>query len=360
MSARQFTRREALGRVGAAVAGQRGASSEGQAARGRGAGSDQPALARLSPRGDLVSTLEFEDEARKTLAASAFKEIAGSHRAGFDRITLRPRMCVPVLDMNLSQSLFGETHFAPIAVAPIENQRRFHPDAELATVKGATAARAAVVVSSGSSVALAELVAATKTPPWYQVFASDPAASAKLRLAVDAGCRVGCVTVGASTSAAGGPAAVTAADWTVVGALVRSANVPVVVKGITTPAAATTAIARGAQGVIVSTYTGSTAASAESPILTLPAIVDAVGGKVPVLVDGSFRRGSDILKALAFGARAVLVGRPVMWGLAAYGADGVQSVIEMLQTELARYMGMCGKTRLAVLDRTVVQVHRHA
>src|SRR5215467_471633 len=123
-------------------------------------------------------------------------------------------------------------------------------------MKGATAAQARVVVSSGSSVALAELVAAAKTPPWYQVFASDPAAPVKLRRATDAGCRVGCVTVGASMSAARGPAAVTAADWAVVGALVRSANVPVVVKGITTPAGVTTAIAHGAQGVIVSTYTG--------------------------------------------------------------------------------------------------------
>jgi len=83
-----------------------------------------------------------------------------------------------------------------------------------------------------------------------------------------------------------------------------------------------------------------------------------VAGRAPVLVDGSFRRGTDILKALAFGARAVLVGRPVMWGLAAYGADGVQGVLEMLQTELARYMAMCGKSNLAMLDRTLLRVHR--
>jgi len=91
--------------------------------------------------------------------------------------------------------------------------------------------------------------------------------------------------------------------------------------------------------------------------LNLAAIVDAVGGTVPVLVDGSFRRGTDIFKALAFGAKAVLVGRPVMWGLAAYGAEGVQSVVEMLQTELARYMAMCGRVNLAMLDRSALQVH---
>ena len=89
----------------------------------------------------------------------------------------------------------------------------------------------------------------------------------------------------------------------------------------------------------------------------VPAIVDAVAGKVPVLVDGSFRRGTDILKALAFGAQAVVVGRPVMWGLAAYGADGVQGVIEMLQTELARYMAMCGRSNVRMLGRDMLRVH---
>ena len=92
-------------------------------------------------------------------------------------------------------------------------------------------------------------------------------------------------------------------------------------------------------------------------ILALPAIVDVVGGKVPVLTDGSFRRGTDIFKALAFGAQGVLLGRPVMWGLAAYGEPGVRSVVEMAQTELGRYMGMCGKPNLKALDRTAVKVH---
>jgi isopentenyl diphosphate isomerase/L-lactate dehydrogenase-like FMN-dependent dehydrogenase len=89
----------------------------------------------------------------------------------------------------------------------------------------------------------------------------------------------------------------------------------------------------------------------------LPAIVDAVGGKVPVLVDGSFRRGTDVLKALALGARAVMVGRPPMWGLAAYGADGVQTVLEMLQSELARSMGLSGKPNIKAIDRSLVKIH---
>jgi len=90
----------------------------------------------------------------------------------------------------------------------------------------------------------------------------------------------------------------------------------------------------------------------------LPAIVDAVDGKATVLVDGSFRRGSDIVKALALGAQGVLLARPVMWGLAAYGADGVRAVIEMLQSDLARHMGALGAENLAALNRSFLRIHR--
>ena len=91
---------------------------------------------------------------------------------------------------------------------------------------------------------------------------------------------------------------------------------------------------------------------------TLPAIADAVGGKAPILIDGGFRRGSDVLKALALGARAAVIGRPALWGLAAYGAIGVQTVTEMLQTELARDMTMCGTVNLQAISRNVVKIHR--
>ena len=108
---------------------------------------------------------------------------------------------------------------------------------------------------------------------------------------------------------------------------------------------------------MVSNYRGGNAASLTGTLLLVAPVVQAVGGQVPVLVDGSFRRGTDILKALAFGAKAVLIGRPVMWGLAAYGADGVQGVVEMLQTELARYMCMCGRPSLAAVNPDLLRVH---
>jgi 4-hydroxymandelate oxidase len=166
------------------------------------------------------------------------------------------------------------------------------------------------------------------------------------------------VTVNAGNSA--GDAATPASariDWAAVDAVVKATSLPVIVKGITHPQDAKEAVARGAKGVVVSNYRGGNAAALTGTLLLIAPVVQAVGDQVPVLVDGSFRRGTDILKALAFGAKAVLIGRPVMWGLAAYGADGVQGVVEMLQTELARYMCMCGRPSLAAVDPNLVRVH---
>ena len=123
-----------------------------------------------------MNILEFEEEAKKKLQPATFAQIAGGDRAMFDRITLRPRMNIPTTDMDLSVTLFGEEHFTPIIVAPIADQKRFHPDAELATAKGASAGKALMIVSSRSSVPLAEIAAVARPSFWYQVYASDSAA----------------------------------------------------------------------------------------------------------------------------------------------------------------------------------------
>ncbi len=340
MTTRQMTRRQALAFAG------------GQALPAR--------RAALPPREQLVNTLEYEEQARRVLTPAIASLVGGGSRTAFDRITLRPRMLVPVLDLDLSVTLFGDAIPAPIVVSPIADQRRFHLDGELATVRGASRAKAPVIVSRGSSVAVPELIAAASVPIWYQVFASDPGAKEQMRAAVAAGCKAVCLTVGVTPPAnLSGTIAPKAAriDWAAVATLSAGSRVPVIVKGIATAEDAKTTLQHNVQGLIVSNYGGLLAPEAEALVLQLPAIVDAVRGRVPVIVDGSFRRGTDILKALAFGAQAVAVGRPVMWGLAAYGADGVQGVIEMLQTELARYMAMCGKSNLAALSREMLRVH---
>lgn len=363
---RRVTRRRALGSVGGIVAQT---VSAAQLPRTEGA-------PRLTPREQLVNVLEYEEQAKRVLSASAYAAVAGGDRSAFELITLRPRMMVPVLDLNLGVTLFGQAMFAPILVAPIARQGDFHADGERATVAGASAAKAVTVISSQSTVPLASLAAAGNVPLWYQVFAQDPSAAVRIQEAVTAGCRAICITIGAlpaagsagsgeARSAGSGQAkgarqnsSTLKADLAALDSLTRNVSVPILVKGITTPEEAKLALQHHVQGLIVSSYTARVSAEGDGSILSLAAIVDAVGGRAPVLADGSFRRGTDIIKALAFGARAVLVGRPVMWGLAAYGAAGVQGVVEMLQTELARYMAMCGKPTVAALDGSVVKIHR--
>jgi 4-hydroxymandelate oxidase len=160
------------------------------------------------------------------------------------------------------------------------------------------------------------------------------------------------------TPAAGGRAA--PLDWGAVGAGGGGVSLPIVVKGVMTAGEAAAAVSHGAQGLVVSNYGWTEAPGQPAPLDAVASIVEAVGPQVPVLVDGGIRRGSDVMKALASGARAVLVARPVMWGLAAYGADGVQAVVELLQTELGRVMGCCGTPNLGTITRSAIRVHAAA
>ncbi len=131
-----------------------------------------------------------------------------------------------------------------------------------------------------------------------------------------------------------------------------------VLKGVTSPEEAQKAVSMGVQGIMVSNYSPRPITGVATTIEMLPAVADAVGGRIPILMDGSIRLGSDVLKALALGAKAVMLARPPLWGLAGYGADGVQNVVELIQSSFARDMAMCGKNTLKELDRSVVAIHK--
>ena len=287
---------------------------------------------RITPLDEFANTLEVELMAQRKLSPALFKEIAGSDRPPFDRITFRPRLMVPTTLLDLSLDLFGQSHFAPILVGPASLQQRFHTDGELATARGASAAKAGLVVAPQSSYSIEKIAPLTTAPLWAQL---DPAAPAVLlanaKRAIDLGAKVICLTQ---------PAKLT---------------IPWLLKGVMTPKEAQIAIQQGAAGIIVSNYRRP---GLPSPIVALPAIAAEVAGKIPILIDGSFRRGADVLKALALGARAVLVTRPCLWGLATYGDRGVQQVIEMLQSELARDMAMCGLQNLSQVTPAYVKVHQ--
>jgi 4-hydroxymandelate oxidase len=359
MKSTSFTRRKALAGFGSLVAASPLLADQ--------PASSMEAAGRIAPRTDLVNVLEFEEMARRTLAPPVFATIAGSDRSFFNRITLRPRMMVPTTHLDLSLSMFGETMFAPILVAPLARLQRYHPDGEAGVAQAASAAKAWMVVSSESSVPIEKITAESKNL-WYQVFLDGDLSvvRAKIEQAVNAGFKAICITAGVpfrGVEARSGPAKLAeigrpAVNWEVMDTLRKGINVPVLIKGIMTPEEAQAAVKRGVQGIVVSNYGGLLTPGTVSSMEMLPLIADAVAGQAPILIDGNFRRGSDIFKALAYGATAVMIGRPVAWGLGAYGPEGAQEVLEMLQTELARDFAQAGKLTLKDIDPTVVKLHQ--
>jgi 4-hydroxymandelate oxidase len=314
---------------------------------------------RIPPLNELVNAGEFEAVAKRKLDSFTFAEIAGSERAAFERITLRPRLMVDTTHLNLTANLFGQQMFMPILAGPVSRLKRFHPEGELAMVRGVSAAKSLMVVSADSSVPLDQIVSQAKCPFWYQVW--PDADMNKVRSGVEraaaAGCKALCITIG-DAHAGSTDTATAGVDWRAIDTVRKGLTMPVVVKGVMSPEEAQKAIAAGANGIVISNYSTRAVPGVASPIEMLPAIADAVAGKAAILIDGSFRLGSDVFKALALGAQAVLLGRPTVWGLAAYGEQGVQGVIELIQSEFARDMAMCGKVDLQALDRSAVKIHR--
>ena len=351
MSVHRFTRRDAFAGLGALVGNASGAGRQDDTATRR---------PRLVPRDELVNLLEFEEMARVTLPDAAYAAIAGSNREAFDRMSLRPRVFVRSSTLDLTTELFGERMFAPILVAPISEQQRFHPDGELATVQGASEASTTMLLSSQSSHPVERIARQAETTLWYQVDANAERGTVRTQIhqAVDAGCKAVCIDVGARPSDQFPPSGAAGPDWRMVDALREGLDVPLLLKGIMKPEDARGAMENGLSGVVVSS--GGVARDDPSPVEMLAPVVDAVEGQIPVLIDGSFRRGTDVIKALALGATAVLLGRPPMWGLAAYGAQGVRAVLTMLQTELARTMINVGKPTMDMLGRDLVKIHSRA
>jgi 4-hydroxymandelate oxidase len=369
-------------------------------------GQDVPWIADRIPSLDQINNvMEFEPIARTRMLKTAYDYIAGGvddewtlrrNREGFQHITLRPRMLVDVSKLDLSLDLFGSRIEMPILVAPTAGHQQAHPEGELATIRGAGASKTIMVVSTNSSYPIDKIGGAATGPFWFQLYAGPDKNGTrdKVERAVGSGAKVICYTVDGQYSShrerllrdrlvSSGPPGDTASQtgrrrtaaqppapyrlpstfqaqltWPFLEELKSYAKVPVLVKGILTAEDAKLAVEHGAAGIVVSNHGGRYLEGAPSTIEVLPEIVDAVQGRIPVLIDGGFRRGTDVLKALAIGAKAVLVGRPPLWGLGAFGQPGVSRVLEMLQTELALAMGLSGHPNLASIDRTLVKIER--
>jgi isopentenyl diphosphate isomerase/L-lactate dehydrogenase-like FMN-dependent dehydrogenase len=311
--------------------------------------------------------------------------------SAYRRWVLRPRVLREVDTVSTETTVLGSDLSMPILVAPMAYQRHAHPDGECATAEGAAAAGTLMCMSTMATASPADVCAAAPDAPrWFQLYVFRDAGVTRgiVEQAVDAGFRAIVLTVDApvfgrrerdirtgwevpaepavpALVAALGVAAETSVTehfklvsplvgWKDVERIASEAGLPVLVKGIHTAEDALLAVEAGAAGIVVSNHGGRQLDGVAATIDVLPEAVEAVGARVPVLVDGGIRRGIDVAVALALGADAVLVGRPALWGLAVDGAAGVRSVLELLRAELELALGLLGCATPAEVDRTHV------
>jgi len=320
--------------------------------------------------------------------------VAGN-RAAFGRRVIRGRVLVDVSQRDQRVTLLGTSLPHPILIAPSALHRLAHPEGELATARGAAAAEALYVVSTAASVRSADIAAAAPgAPRWFQLYHRGTRArsEALIRAAVAAGYTAIVLTVDVpilgrrerdlrnqfvlpegvrmvnvdETDAAAderesarswaNPIADTALRWEDL-AWIQSASggLPLMVKGIVRADDAERAIAAGCAGIWVSNHGGRQQDGAIATLDALPEIVEAVGDRATIVLDGGVRRGTDVLKAIALGAHAVALGRPVFWGLAAGGALGVEQVIGALRRELDVAMALAGCASIADIDRSLIR-----
>lgn len=306
-------------------------------------------------------------------------------RSDFERIRLRPRMLVDVSTCTTATTVLGTPISMPIMVAPSAFHGMAHSAGECATAQGAGMAGTLMVASAFSNRTLEEIAQAATGPLWFQLYTyhSVQASEAVVRRAEAAGYRA--IVLTADIPRLGKrerdihnkfelPAHLQIANyanivigenyvplpsnetWETLGWLRTITSLPLLVKGILTAEDAHLAIERGVAGIIVSNHGGRQLDGAVTSIEALPEIVEAVAGRCEVYLDGGIRRGTDVLKALALGAQAVLVGRPALWGLAVNGAQGVRHVLQILRDELELDMALCGCTSLASINRSLVKV----
>lgn len=380
------TRRAALTSLAAFFVGLRHASAQQDPFR---------AHPRVPAIDELVNSFDFEAVAHAKLPREAYHYTAQGveseftlrrNREAFDWVNIVPQSVSDGRSVRTETQVLGTKMAFPILIAPTAGHSQLHPQGELATFEGCTAARTPLIVSNNSSFSIDKIAAAADGGTlWFQLYPSRQLKISRdhVERAQAAGARAIVVTVDQqaafyerqahnrylsiprtvpsppSANKPPNPYRVSDTrlwyDWKFIEQIRPFIKVPVVVKGILTPEDAKLCVEHGMDGVVVSNHGGRSLDYAPSTLEVLPEIVDAVRGRIPVTIDGGFRRGSDIFKALALGAKAVCVGRVPRWGLAAYGAEGVQRVLEILQNELTMTMVQTGRPDLEGVGRSAVR-----
>ncbi len=346
----------------------------------------------------MISLADYERAASEVMEAGALGYYVGGagdeitlrdNLASWRRLAIRPRMLVGVGQRDPGVTLLGVRRPHPVIVAPMAFQRLAHPEGETGTARAAAATGTVMCLSTLATTSPAEMAqGAPDCTRWFQlyVFADRGVSRELVAQATEHGYEALVVTVDlpimgrrerdlrsgvrspvdavASARATGATGAMSPAEfaglidpnlsWSDIERFAGESELPVIVKGVLTPEDARRAVEHGARAVVVSNHGGRQLDTVLSGADTLVPIADAVGGEIDVLVDGGIRRGTDVLKALALGARAVMLGRPALWGLAVGGADGVRRVLEILLSEFDAALALAGAPRAEELDRSFV------
>jgi 4-hydroxymandelate oxidase len=350
---------------------------------------------------DALDVMDFEEAAHRKVNPGHWAYMASgvdddatlkANREGFKHVQLRPRRLVDATKVDMKTELWGRTYNSPIFTCPTGGERSFYADGELSVARADKARGTAQTLSSSTSTGVEDVCQALGHPCWYQLYAPMSwAVTEKIVHRVEAaGCPVIALTVDNTTGRnsqtykrtrpkdlgqcaachVGEPGSdikkkrmydgidMTGVstqnptmDWAFVDRLRKLVTVKLMIKGLDTREDAHLALEHGVDGVWVSNHGGRSTETNRATIEALPEVVAEVGNRIPVFVDGGFRRGTDVFKALALGAKAVGIGRPFLWGLGAFGQAGVDRVLEILQGELKLVMGNCGTQTVAAITR---------
>ncbi len=346
-------------------------------------------------QGDIVEPInisDYEELARTRMDPAAFDFYSGgsddevtlrANRTAFERIRLRPRVLVDVNTLDLRTTVLSAPVSMPILIAPAAYHGLAYPaEGECATAQAAGEAGTLMTASTVSNRSMEEIAAVATGPLWFQLYTYGgyKVSEELVRRAQAAGYRAIVLTVdlprvgrrekdvrhgfrlpshmregnfSANTDLSEKRSILT---WDVLPWLRSITTLPIVLKGILTAEDALLAVEHGVEGIIVSNHGGRQLDTALASIEALPEVVEAVAGRCEVFMDSGIRRGTDVIKALALGARAVLIGRPILWGLAVNGPAGARHVLELLRNELEMAMVLSGRPTIASIDRSLVRL----
>jgi 4-hydroxymandelate oxidase len=344
------------------------------------------------PHAAPINLFDYEALARSKLPAPLWDYVSAGaddgitvaeNRRAFERVTIRPRMLVDVSRIDTATTVLGAPVAAPIMIAPASMHAALCPAGEIATARAAGRAGLAMVAATTANRTIEAIAEAASAPVWLQLYLypERERSLALVRRAEAAGAKAIALTVDtarwgrkeqslrseadfdwpAHANLAGLPAATTTppagapATWDDVAWLKDSTRLPMLLKGVLTAEDAALAAEHGVDGIVVSNHGGRQLDGVVASIDALPEVVAEAGGRCEIYLDSGVRRGTDVLKALALGARAVMVGRPVLWGLAAGAEDGAFDVLTMLRRELEQAMALAGRPTLASIDASLVK-----